>query len=237
MHLAVTHCLYSCLHSCLSLPPTRPPTGPKSAVVTRLLRIDGGELPSSTVAPSQLCLVRLCLQPQLEIAPLCVDNRAFHVPLACQPLLWFVASPPLITIYLSAHFLTSINTIAPTGAHFPTHYPPPRTQSCGAPAYYLCSKCSTGWYCGRSCQVDNWQIHRQECGKQHQGQQSIIDVMQKPSVGPASQQAAIVAVSSQARVAAPCWTVLAGMCDCLPATFPPFACTSDSRGGGILLAP
>ncbi|EFJ29337.1 hypothetical protein SELMODRAFT_91741 [Selaginella moellendorffii] len=39
----------------------------------------------------------------------------------------------------------------------------PKCADCGAPAEKRCSRCKNDWYCGRSCQVANWKIHKKIC--------------------------------------------------------------------------
>ncbi|XP_040264492.1 zinc finger MYND domain-containing protein 10 isoform X2 [Bufo bufo] len=39
----------------------------------------------------------------------------------------------------------------------------PKCGSCGAEAAKRCSRCQSGWYCNRQCQVSHWQKHKKAC--------------------------------------------------------------------------
>ncbi|XP_043934101.1 zinc finger MYND domain-containing protein 10 [Protopterus annectens] len=39
----------------------------------------------------------------------------------------------------------------------------PKCGYCGAEGSKRCSRCQTEWYCGRQCQVQHWQKHKQAC--------------------------------------------------------------------------
>ncbi|XP_054274099.1 zinc finger MYND domain-containing protein 10-like [Macrosteles quadrilineatus] len=40
---------------------------------------------------------------------------------------------------------------------------PPRCANCGQPAARRCSRCKAAWYCGRECQVKQWEKHKIAC--------------------------------------------------------------------------
>lgn len=47
-------------------------------------------------------------------------------------------------------------------------------NTCNLPARYKCSKCGRVQYCGRDCQLSNWDAHRAECNSFHS-----LDTMRK----------------------------------------------------------